>query len=48
VGWSIHQKPTDTACLIPHLKALKKSLCTLPTTIADDAGYGSEENIAFL
>lgn len=48
VGWSIHQKPTDTTCLIPHLKALKKSLGTLPATIVADAGYGSEENYAFL
>ena len=48
VGWSIHQKPTDTTCLIPHLKALKKSLGRLPTTIVADAGYGSEENYAFL
>jgi hypothetical protein len=48
VGWSIHQKPTDTTCLIPHLKALKKSLGRLPPTIGADAGYGSEENYAFL
>jgi transposase len=48
VGWSIHQKPTDTTCLIPHLKALKKSLGLLPPTIIADAGYGSEENYAFL
>jgi hypothetical protein len=48
VGWSIHQKPTDTTCLIPHLKDLKRSLGRLPRTIIADAGYGSEENYAFL
>jgi len=48
VGWSIHQKPTDTTCLIPHLTALKKSLGKIPATIVADAGYGSEENYAFL
>jgi len=48
VGYSIHQKPTDTSCLIPHLKAVKKRLGRLPTTIVADAGYGSEENYAFL
>jgi len=48
VGYSIHQKPTDTTCLIPHLTAVKKRLGRLPTTIVADAGYGSEENYAFL
>jgi len=48
VGFSIHQKSTDTTCLIPHLKALKRSLGKLPPTIVADAGYGSEENYAFL
>lgn len=48
VGWSIHQKPTDTTCLIPHLTALKQSLGRLPEAVVADAGYGSEENYAFL
>lgn len=48
VGWSIHQKPTDTTCMIPHLTALRKSLGRLPPVIVADAGYGSEENYAFL
>ncbi|HOX14482.1 MAG TPA: IS1182 family transposase [Spirochaetales bacterium] len=48
VGFTIHQKPGDTTCMIPHLKALKKTVGALPTTIVADAGYGSEENYAFL
>ena len=48
VGFTIHQKPTDTTCLIPHLKAVRKVLGGLPPTVVADAGYGSEENYAFL
>ena len=48
VGYSLHQRPTDTRCLIPHLKALQGKLKHLPKTIIADAGYGSEENYAWL
>jgi transposase len=48
LGWSVHQRPTDTSCLVAHLQRLKKSLGTLPATVVADAGYGSEENYEFL
>lgn len=48
VGFSVHQKTTDTSFLIPHLKNLEKNLCRLPKNIIADAGYGSEENYEYL
>lgn len=48
VGYSLHQRPGDTACLIPHLKQVKEQLGILPKKIVADAGYGSEENYQFL
>jgi hypothetical protein len=48
VGYSLHQRPTDTRCLQPHLKKVKAALGTLPPTIIADAGYGGEENYAYL
>jgi hypothetical protein len=49
VGFSIHQRAGDTSCLIPHLKGLQRQLGgRLPRRIIADAGYGSEENYAFL
>jgi hypothetical protein len=48
VGFSIHQQAGDTNCLIPHLEKLKEHLDRLPNRISSDAGYGSEENYAYL
>lgn len=48
VGFSIHQKPSDTNCLIPNLKQLEERTGRLPRTVIADAGYGSEENYAYL
>jgi transposase len=48
VGYSIHQRAGDTACLIPHLDQLKEQLGVLPKKIVADAGYGSEENYQYL
>ena len=48
LGYSLHQRPTDTRCLIPHLDHVKKLLGKLPPTIIADAGYGGEENYAYL
>lgn len=49
VGYSIHQKPSDSTCLIPHFEKLKELLNgKLPKTIVADAGYGSEENYEFI
>ncbi|MDM7920481.1 MAG: IS1182 family transposase [Methanosarcina sp.] len=48
IGYSIHQKPTDTTTFIPHLEMLKKQLGKLPDNVIADAGYGSEENYEYL
>lgn len=48
IGYSIHQKPGDTTCLIPHIDHIKEHLKKLPEKIIADAGYGSEENYKFL
>ncbi|MFD1910554.1 transposase [Paenibacillus rhizoplanae] len=47
--YSIHQRPTDTRCLEPHLeKKAQQILGKWPKTVIADAGYGSEENYAYL
>lgn len=48
LGYSVHKRPTDTRCLIPHLEKLKSQLGKLPSTIIADAGYGGEENYDYL
>lgn len=48
LGYSLHQRPTDTRCLKPHLEKVKGALGKLPGTVIADAGYGSEENYAYL
>ena len=48
VGYSLHQRPGDTNCLRPHLKAVKRQLGQLPEKVITDAAYGSEENYAYL
>lgn len=49
LGYSIHQKTTDTSFLIPHLNKMKEKLNgKMPENIIADAGYGSEENYSFL
>ncbi len=48
VGYSLHQRPTDTRTLKPHLEQIKAQLGRLPGTVIADAGYGSEENYAYL
>jgi len=48
LGYSIHQKPTDTTTLIPHINKLKKITGRLPENIIADAGYGSVENYVFI
>lgn len=48
VGYSLHQRTTDTRCLKPHLEKVKSALGKLPSTIIADAGYGGEENYAYL
>ena len=48
VGFSVHQRPGDSGCLVPHLKRLKAQLGRLPKKVIADAGYGSEENYDYL
>jgi transposase/ribosomal protein S15P/S13E len=48
VGFSIHQRPGDITCLVPHLEQVKAQLGRLPANVIADAGYGSEENYAYL
>lgn len=49
VGYSVHQKPGDTTCLIPHLEKVKELLGNkMPKNIVADAGYGSEENYEYI
>jgi transposase len=45
--YTIHQRPTDTRCFIPHLEKLAKSSLPMPKTVVADAGYGSEENYVY-
>jgi transposase len=48
VGYSIHQQASDSPCLIPHLEGVKEQLGDAPARVVADAGYGSEENYAYL
>jgi transposase len=48
VGFSVHGRAGDTACLIPHLESLRSQLGRLPENVVADAGYGSEENYVYL
>ncbi|MGB5929332.1 MAG: IS1182 family transposase [Cyclobacteriaceae bacterium] len=48
VNYTIHQNPTDTLTLKPHLNNYQQLYNTLPDTICADAGYGSEENYDYL
>lgn len=48
VGFSLHQRTVDTTCLVPHLEGVKQQIGRLPEHVIADAGYGSEENYAYL
>lgn len=48
LNYSIHQNPTDTLTLKPHLEHFNALYNTYPDTICADAGYGSEENYEYL
>ena len=47
IFYSIHQRPTDTRCFIPHLEKLASTSIPMPKTVIADAGYGSEENYVY-
>ncbi|CAH1058083.1 hypothetical protein PAECIP111894_04256 [Paenibacillus pseudetheri] len=46
-GYNV-QIGTDTRCLQPHMEKTRQILGKLPKTVIADAGYGSEENYAYL
>lgn len=46
--YSVHQNPTDTKTLIPHLESFREVYDFLPSAVVTDAGYGSEENYEYL
>ena len=48
IGYSVHQRVGDTSCLKDHLEKLNYWLGEYPETLTADAGYGSEENYAYL
>lgn len=48
IAATLHRRAGDTACAIPHLEHVKKSFGILPPVLCADAGYGSEENYAYL
>ena len=43
-----HQRPGDTACMVPHLEHAEGTMGHLPSEVVADAGYGSEQNYAWL
>ena len=47
-NFSIHQNPTDTKTLKPHLESYKQHYGFMPKELTTDAGYGSEENYDYL
>ena len=48
VDTTVHQRPGDTACAIPHCEHVKRRVGRLPAVFVADAGYGGEENYAYL
>ncbi len=36
--YTIHQRPTDTRCFIPHLEQLASTSLSIPKTVVADAG----------
>jgi len=48
VNYSLHQKPTDTTTLIPHINQYQQLFSKYPRSITADAGYGSHENYQYL
>jgi transposase len=48
VGYSIHQQADDTSCFIPHMQKQVFPQGRKFKNASGDAGYGSEENYAYL
>lgn len=47
-NYTLHQNPTDTKTLIPHLEQHVKQYNRIPEVAIADAGYGSEQNYEYL
>jgi hypothetical protein len=47
-NYTLHQNPTDTKTLIPHVEEFKSRFETSPKVVVADAGYGSEQNYQYL
>jgi len=48
LGYDLFPNPTDSKTLKPHLERMKRRLGALPKRLIADAGYGSNENYAYL
>jgi hypothetical protein len=48
VGYELFPNPTDTKTLKPHLRRQAQRLGVKPNVVIADAGYGGEENYAYL
>lgn len=49
LGYSIHQRPGDPGCFIPHMQETQKQRNGLqPKNVIADSAYGSEENYDYL
>lgn len=48
LNYSLHQNPTDTLTLKPHLEQYQALYGFLPSAVVADAGYGSDENYQLL
>lgn len=48
LDYTVHSDTTDYNTLTTHLTSLEQTLGELPKAIVTDAGYGSEENYAFI
>jgi len=46
--YTIHQNPTDTRTLKPHMESFRDGFGFYPEELTADAGYGSEENYEYL
>jgi hypothetical protein len=48
LNYSLHRRAGDTSCLQEHLEKFRKNMGEYPENLIADAGYGSEENYAYL
>lgn len=48
LNYSLHQRAGDTSCLQEHLEKFREKMGEYPEALVADAGYGSEENYAYL